>query len=59
MKVKCLTDAYPASLVQGKIYDVIDTEQGWYRIIDEDGADDADDIPGYLYSPDLFEVVEG
>ena len=58
MKVKCLTDAYPASLVQGKIYDVINIEQGWYRIIDEDGVDDDDDIPGYLYPPNLFEIVE-
>ena len=59
MKVKCLTSAFPASLVLGKIYEVIDIENGWYRIIDEDGVDEGDDVPGYLYPPEDFEIVEG
>ena len=58
MKVKCISDDYPVSLVKDKIYDVLDIEEGMYQIIDEDGIDEDDDVPGYLYFPDLFEVVE-
>lgn len=58
MKVKCTTDAYPVSLIQGKIYEVIGIEQGWYRIIDEEGVYEGEEIPGYLYAPGLFEIVE-
>lgn len=58
MKVKCVSDAYPVSLIKGKEYEVIGIESGWYRIIDEDGVDDDDEVPGYLYSPELFEIVE-
>lgn len=57
MKVKFLGDSGATTLIHGKIYDVIGVEKGWYRIVDEDGADDDDDIPGYLYAPDLFEIV--
>ena len=45
-------------MIQGKIYDVLDVEEGWYRIVDEDEDDDASNIPGYLYPPNLFEIVE-
>ena len=37
-------------LTNGKEYDVISTENGWYRIIDDSGED-------YLYPPENFEVV--
>lgn len=51
MKVKYMgkTDV---SLTEGKEYEVIAVENGWYRIID-DTADD------YLFAPDKFEVKPG
>ena len=58
MKVKCISDLYPTSLIKGKIYDVTGEELGWYRIIDEDGIDEDESIQGYLYPPELFELVE-
>lgn len=58
MKVMCVSDRYPASLINGKEYDLIGIENGWYRIIDEDGVDDNEEIPGYLYPPHLFKVIE-
>ena len=34
-----------------KIYDVLSVEKGWYRIVDDSGAD-------YLYPPEMFDIVE-
>ena len=41
-------------------YDVTAVENGWYRIVDEDSEENPyEDIPsGYLYPPELFEIVE-
>ena len=50
MKVKYINKT-DSSLVNGKIYDVISIECGWYRITDNLGED-------YLYSPEEFEIVE-
>lgn len=36
------------SLTNGKEYEVIGIENGWYRIVDDTGDD-------YLYSPETFE----
>ena len=47
MKVKYVGNNDPLSLLNGKIYDVISVEKGWYRIVDETGED-------YLYPPQLF-----
>lgn len=59
MKIRCIDNSYyKFSLIQGKIYDVIDVEDGLYRIIDEDDDDDGSGVPGYLYPPALFEIVE-
>ena len=58
MKAKFLGETGVATLIHGKVYDVLGIENGWYRIIDEDGVDDDDDIPGYLYPPNLFEIVK-
>lgn len=38
-------------LIPGKIYDLLGIEEGWYRIIDEEGED-------YLYPPELFEIID-
>ena len=37
-------------LTNGKEYDVLAVEKGWYRIIDDSGED-------YLYPPENFEVI--
>lgn len=44
-------------LVQDKIYEVLSVEKGWYRIIDED-PNDFEEPRGYLYPPELFDIVE-
>lgn len=41
----------PGSLVNGKIYEVVAVEDGFYRIIDESGED-------YLYGKKSFVTVE-
>ena len=39
------------SLTNGKVYEVIAVEGGWYRIVDDTDDD-------YLFSPDEFEEIE-
>ena len=51
MKVKCLEKSDDLDLVQGKLYDVISIEEGFYRIIDEEEED-------YLYPAEMFEIIE-
>lgn len=58
MKVKFLGETDPISLINGKEYEVVAVEDGWYRIIDEEGYDEDEEIQGYLYPPEIFEVVE-
>jgi len=50
MKVKYINES-DVSLTNGKIYEVIAVEYGWYRIIDDTDED-------YLFSPEEFEIVE-
>lgn len=50
MKVKYINET-DISLTNGKIYDVIAIEKGWYRIVDDTDED-------YLFSPDEFEIIE-
>lgn len=51
MKVKYIGETDPVYMINGKIYEVLSIEKGWYRIVDEEGED-------YLYAPEMFEVVE-
>jgi hypothetical protein len=51
MKVKFIKDTISLSMTKNKIYDVLTTEKGWYRIIDDSGED-------YLFPPEQFEIVE-
>lgn len=51
MKVRYIGDYYKVSLIKGNIYEVIDIEDGWYRIIDETEED-------FLFAPQQFEIVE-
>lgn len=58
MKVKFIGDSDPLALLHGKEYEVIAVEDGWYRIIDETGSDDDEELSGYLYPPEVFEIIE-
>ena len=51
MKVRYKGKTESLVLTHGKIYDVVGIEKDWYRIVDDSGED-------YLYSPELFEIVE-
>ncbi|WP_195890967.1 hypothetical protein [Fenollaria massiliensis] len=50
MKIKYIGVSDPVYMINGKTYEVLSVENGWYRIIDEEGED-------YLYPPELFEIV--
>lgn len=50
VKVRYIGDHYKVTLINGKIYDVTEIEEGFYRVKDE--IDDA------LYSPVDFETIE-
>lgn len=39
------------SLTRGRVYEVLNMERGWYRIVDDTGDD-------YIYPPDIFEIVD-
>lgn len=51
MKAKFIGKTEFLVLTNGKIYDVMSVEKGFYRIVDDSGED-------YLYPPKYFEVVE-
>ncbi len=51
MKVKYIKETISLCLTKNKIYDVVSTENGWYRIIDDTGED-------YIFPPENFEVIE-
>lgn len=60
MKVKYLGDSDPITFLNEKEYEVLSIECGMYRIVDEEGYDpEFDEIPGYLYPPEDFEIVSG
>lgn len=50
MKVKYIGET-DVSLTNGKEYDVLSIESGWYRILDDTEED-------YVFPPDQFEVTE-
>ena len=51
LKIKYIGETDFLVLTHNIIYDVISIEKEWYRIIDDSGED-------YLYTPELFEIVE-
>ncbi len=51
MKVIYRGESDPLELINGKEYDVISIECGWYRIVDETHDD-------YLFPPELFDISE-
>ena len=50
MKIKYVGKTVPLLLTNGKEYEVISIERGWYRIVDDTGED-------YLYPPKDFEEL--
>ena len=58
MRIKYLGQTSPLELTNGKVYDVISIERGWYRIIDDEGINPDETVQGYLYPPELFTVVD-
>lgn len=60
MIVRYTGESDPLTFLNGKEYEVLGVEDGLYRIVDEEGYDpEFDEIPGYLYSPDDFQIVSG
>lgn len=51
MKVKFIGKTEFLVLTNGKVYDVLSVEKGYYRVVDDSGED-------YLYPPQYFETVE-
>ena len=51
MRVKYIGKTDQLALINGKVYDVISVERGWYRIMTEIDDD-------YLFPPQAFEIVD-
>ncbi len=51
MKVKYIGTTETLAFEEGKVYDVLSIEKGWYRIMTELDED-------YLFSPTQFEIIE-
>jgi hypothetical protein len=49
MKIKYIGET-GVSLTNGKVYEVLSVESGWFRIVDDTEED-------YLFSPDEFEIL--
>lgn len=57
MKFRYLGKSNPVCLIKGKVYECLGEENGEYRIVDEEGYDDTQDLQGYLYPKTFFEVI--
>ena len=51
MNVLYIGKTTPLELTNGRVYEVLSIEKGWYRIVDDSGED-------YLFPPEAFEIVE-
>lgn len=47
MRKKFIGKTDAVSMINNKVYEVLSVEQGWYRIVCEEGED-------YLFPPELF-----
>ena len=52
MKVRFHGESNPIYFIDGKVYDVVGKQCGYWAVVDETGDD-------YLYTPEGFEIVEG
>ncbi|WP_317853802.1 hypothetical protein [Chakrabartyella piscis] len=57
MKVKYIGTSDPCCLIENTVYECLGEEDGLFRIIDEEGYDEDEQIQGYLYEKELFETV--
>ncbi len=57
MKLKYIGESDPCSLIYGKEYECLGEEQDYYRVVDEEGMDEDEEIQGYLYPKKFFEVI--
>ncbi len=51
MKVRYIGESDPLGLINGKVYEVLEVDGDYYRIVDETDED-------YLYEADSFETVD-
>ena len=51
MKVKLIGKVQTLALENGKVYEVMSVEKGWFRIMTELDED-------YLFPPEQFQIVE-
>lgn len=58
MKVRYIGKSDPVCMIHGKEYECIGEEYDSYRIIDEEGIDENQEIQGYLYPKRFFEKIE-
>lgn len=58
MKVRYIQETSPLEFTHGKVYEVLSIEKGWYRIILDIGDYPDADPPGYLFPPELFEIID-
>lgn len=58
IKLKYIGETDETCLINGKIYDCLCEECGEYRVIDEEGYNEDEEIQGYLYPKRFFEVVD-
>lgn len=59
MIVRYIGETDPLALINGKEYEVLGICGGMYRIVDEEGTYEGEEVAGYLYDPDAFEIVSG
>lgn len=57
MKVKYIGKSDPCCLINGQTYECLGEENGLFRIIDEEGIEDDEEIQGYLYPKEYFEIL--
>ena len=58
MKVKFIGKSDPCIMLNGKVYECLSIESEYYRVIDEEGIDEDDELQGYLFSKELYDIVE-
>ncbi len=58
MKVKYIGETDAVCLIKNRIYECLGEEYGEYRIIDEEGYDEEQEIQGYLYPKRFFEIIK-
>lgn len=51
MKVEYIGEGSPMTCTNGRVYDVMSIENGWYRVMDDTEED-------YIYPAESFKIVE-